>query len=611
MVGYDPTSYSDPTEAKVENIDIKWKVDFNKKTLQGSVDLKFEVFKDKLQSVVLDSKDLAITRVSDGSTDLKFNIGEKHASFGSPLEIQLAGPVNSGSNFVLHIEYETSPGATALQWLDPKQTAGKKYPYMFSQCQAIHARSILPCQDSPSAKAPYSAQITVSDPLVALMSALSCGSETSVDESGAKWMTYKFQQKVPMPSYLIAIVVGLLESREIGPRSKVWSEKEFVDKAAAEFSETESMLAAGEELGGPYVWGRYDLLVLPPSFPYGGMENPCLTFVTPTLLAGDKSLANVVAHEIAHSWTGNLVTNHTWEDFWLNEGHTVFLERKIVSKLFGEQTRHFQASNGLGSLKSAIDHFGSDHPFTNLVIKLNNVDPDDAFSSIPYEKGHTLLFHLETLLGGPTEFEPFLRSYIDKFKFKSVTTAQWKQHLYEFFENKRPVLDSLDWNAWFNSPGMPPVIPQYDQTLAMECTSLADKWAKASSDDFASFKSDDVTKLTSWQKIEFLSQLLQKEPLTSSHVTAMDALYKFSDEGNAEIKFRWNRLGIRAKCESAIEPALKMALEQGRMKFTRPLFRDLGAWEKSRDQAVEGFLANKPFMHSTTASHIEKDLKLV
>uniref|UniRef100_H2YBI2 Leukotriene A(4) hydrolase n=1 Tax=Ciona savignyi TaxID=51511 RepID=H2YBI2_CIOSA len=611
MGKYDPTSFCDPTAAKIQHINIDWTVDFEKKIVYGTVELSFNVLQDGVSSITLDSKDLTIKKVSYGETVLIHNLGDKHKVFGSPLEITLSAPFNKGDDLVIAIEYETSSNASALQWLDAQQTAGKKHPYMFSQCQAIHARSLLPCQDSPSVKATYTSKVTVEAPLVALMSAIQCWEKTGKSDKGEMVKTYKFDQKVPTPSYLIAIVVGLLESRDIGPRSKVWSEKEFIERAKDEFAETEKMLAAGEELVGPYVWGQYDLLVLPPSFPYGGMENPCLTFVTPTLLAGDRSLANVIAHEIAHSWTGNLVTNHTWEDFWLNEGHTVFLERKIMSKLQGEKTRHFQAqSNWTSVYYNVIDTFGEDSPYTKLVIKLEDVDPDDSFSSVPYEKGHTLLFFLEELLGGPSVFEPFLLSYINKFKYQSVSTAQWKDHLYEFFVDKKSVLDTVDWNDWFNSPGMPKNIPKYDQTLSKECTALADKWAKASPEDFSKFKAKELDHFNSWQKMEFLGQLLLKDPLTKEKISAMEKLYGFSDSGNSEIKFRWLRLGLRAKATSMIKPALDMVVEQGRLKFTRPLYRDLGTWEESRNQAIECFMKHKPCMHSTTAGLIKKDLKI-
>lgn len=315
------------------------------------------------------------------------------------MEISLPIALSKNQEVVIEISFETSPKSSALQWLTPEQTSGKEHPYLFSQCQAIHCRAILPCQDTPSVKLTYSAEVSVPKELVALMSAIRDGEAPDPEDPSRK--IYRFSQKVPIPCYLIALVVGALESRQIGPRTLVWSEKEQVEKSAYEFSETESMLKIAEDLGGPYVWGQYDLLVLPPSFPYGGMENPCLTFVTPTLLAGDKSLSNVIAHEISHSWTGNLVTNKTWDHFWLNEGHTVYLERHICGRLFGEKFRHFHALGGWGELQNSIKTFGDTHPFTKLVVDLTNVDPDVAYSSVPYEKGFALLFYLEQLLGGP------------------------------------------------------------------------------------------------------------------------------------------------------------------------------------------------------------------
>ncbi|CAG2055124.1 unnamed protein product [Timema podura] len=381
---------------------------------------------------ILDSRDEKILQISDQKTgiSLDYSVDEPILSFGSKLSISL--PKVNDDSLVIRIKYETSPSAESLQWLKPEQTCGKKLPYLFSQCQPIHCRSMVPCQDTPSVKVTYTAEITVPSNLVALMSAIKAGEPTPLDGSRS---IYKFEQKVPIPTYLIALAVGALDFRKIGPRSNVWSEKEYVEKAAYEFADTEKMLQTAEEICGPYVWGIYDLLVLPPSFPYGGMENPCLTFVTPTLLldnalvvlsstaedgeievrisvgnlrlkycfennqfnrdqdkmadpalnkftppsnwdppplppdrpleqyiayvlanAGDRSLADVVVHEITHSWTGNLVTNRTFEHFWLNEGFTMFVERKILGRMFGDKYRHFSAIGGLKDLKEGSYH---------------------------------------------------------------------------------------------------------------------------------------------------------------------------------------------------------------------------------------------------------------
>jgi len=323
-------------------------------------------------TLILDTRDVNVASVRlEGSAEaLSFALAVPHEAFGAALVITLPTSVQN-TPFVVAIEYSTTPACTALQWLEPQQTAGKQKPFLFSQCQAIHARSLVPCQDTPAVKFTYGALVTAPDGLVVLMSAIK--NEDTAEGSS-------FTQSVPIPAYLLAIVVGNLESRVIGPRSKVWSEPQLIEASAFEFSETESFITTAESIVGPYVWGVYDLLVLPPSFPFGGMENPCLTFVTPTLLAGDKSLANVVAHEISHSWTGNLVTNANPEHFWLNEGHTVFLERKIGGRLFGgEPYRDFTALGGWNDLKYAIDTLGESSPLTALNPTLRNIDPDGPF----------------------------------------------------------------------------------------------------------------------------------------------------------------------------------------------------------------------------------------
>uniref|UniRef100_A0A8C8BRN9 Leukotriene A-4 hydrolase n=1 Tax=Otus sunia TaxID=257818 RepID=A0A8C8BRN9_9STRI len=524
---------------------------------------------------VLDTKDLQVFKVTVNGQDAKFGFGEKHSFKGTPLEITLPYELRRGQEAIVEISFESSPKSSALQWFSPEQTSGKKHPFLFSQCQATHCRAIFPCQDTPAVKLTYYAEISVPKELVALMSANRDGEIPDPEDSSRK--IYRFSQNVPIPCYLIALVVGALESRKIGPRTLVWAEKELVDKSAYEFAEAEAMLKTAEDLAGPYIWGQYDLLVLPPSFPYGGMENPCLTFVTPTLLAGDRSLSNVIAHEISHSWTGNLVTNKTWEHFWLNEGHTVYLERRIGGRLFGEQFRHFQALGGWRDLQNTINTLGDKNPVTNLIPNLNEVDPDVAYSSVPYEKGFALLFYLEQLLGGPDVFIGFLKAYIQQFAYKSIVTEDWKKFLYSYFKDKVDVLDKVDWNLWFHAPGMPPVKPTYDMTLANACVALSQRWIKA--------------------------------PLPVSHVQRMQQVYDFNAINNSEIRFRWLRLCIKSKWEEAIPLALKMATDQGRMKFTRPLFRDLYSFDKCRDLAVKTFLEHRASMHPVTSMLVGKDLK--
>ncbi|XP_036376123.1 leukotriene A-4 hydrolase [Megalops cyprinoides] len=606
--GADPSSFSSFAKCVTKHLNLTFHVDFDSHVIKGKVALTVEVLEDKFSCLTLDTKDLKIAKVTANGQGAKFTLGAQHRFKGAPLEITLPFELSRGQHMILEVTYETSPKASALQWLTPEQTAGKKQPYLFSQCQATHCRSMVPCQDTPSVKHTYYAQVSVPKELVALMSAVRDGQEVDPQDSGRT--IYRFRQAVPMPSYLIALVVGALESREIGPRSRVWSEKELVDQAAYEFAETETMLKTAEQLAGPYVWGQYDILVLPPSFPYGGMENPCLTFATPTLLAGDRSLSNVIAHEISHSWTGNLVTNKTWEHFWLNEGHTVYLERMIGRSMESEQFRQFKAMGGWKELQESVNTFGANNPLTNLVPSLEEVDTDEAFSSVPYEKGFALLYHLEELMGGPEVFMGFVKSYIQLFAYSSITTEEWKNYLFTYFKDKVDILNKVDWNGWMNTPGMPPVKPQYDTTLADACINLCKRWTQAKEADLAGFSEADLKALSSHQVIEFLALLLQEEPIPVSHVKRMQEVYNLNAVKNAEIKFRWLRLCVRSKWEEAVPLAFKMATEQGRMKFTRPLFREVYNFDKFRDEAVSTFIKYRGAMHPVTAFLVAKDLKV-
>lgn len=604
----DPNSFARPEEAAVSSVGLYLDVNFERKVLSGRVDLTVDKKTAEVTHVLLDSKDLKISKVTaHGSGEaLEFSVGQQTTTFGSKLEIKL--PSTKEMRFILSIFYETDVNASALQWLSSEQTSGCKHPYLFSQCQAIHCRSMFPCQDTPSVKVTYTAEVTAPPELTVLMSARRIGVPT-VTSTGLK--LHKFEQPVPIPVYLVAIVVGCLESRKLGPRCHVWSEAQVVDKAAYEFAETEEMLLAAESLCGEYVWGIYDLLVLPPSFPYGGMENPCLTFVTPTLLAGDRSLASVVVHEISHSWTGNLVTNRNFEHFWLNEGFTRFVEDKILGKLHGEKARHLSAIGGLKQLRAAIEHLGKNNPLTCLVVDLKGISPDDAFSAIPYEKGYILLFHLEELVGGAEAFDPFLRAYINKFKYTSIDTDDFKKFLYEYFPNNSK-LKEVDWNEWLFKPGMPPVIPKYDNSLEKVCSDLRIKWVEwaAVPDGACPFKSEDIKDMSSQQVEEFLAQLLEEKPLSVAKLQAMENAYNFNSVVSCEIRFRWLRLGIKGRWKEQVDRALDFVVEQGRMKYIRPLYRDLYNWEEVRDQAIAVFKANKHRMMYVAAYTVAKDLHL-
>eukprot|EP00092_Neocalanus_flemingeri_P025555 GFUD01027706.1.p1 GENE.GFUD01027706.1~~GFUD01027706.1.p1 ORF type:complete len:609 (+),score=139.71 GFUD01027706.1:320-2146(+) len=600
----DPNSHSRPDLLITSHLHLDWDVDFDRKVVSGVATLTLEKLVSDCSSLLLDVNMLDISSIKYNSTEeLQYTVGPAGCC-GSKLEVVL--PQTTSASFTVSLTYTTSTQSPALQWLSPEQTAGKKHPYVFSQGQAILNRSLFPCQDSPAVKAPYTASVRAPSALTVLMSAIR--EEDPVAAGGGR-LVHKFNQKVPIQSYLVAFAVGALESRKIGPRSHVWSEAEFVEKAAFDFSETETMLKTAEDLCGPYVWGIYDILVLPPSFPFGGMENPCLTFATPTLLSGDKSNADVIAHEIAHSWTGNLVTNFNFEHFWLNEGFTVFTERKIIGRMHGEPSRHFSAILRWKDLQETVNvNLGPNNPLTALVPRLAGVDPDDAFSVVPYEKGSTFLWYLEDTVGGAVLFEPFLKSYYKKFAYQSIHSDTFKSYFLEYFANVESV-KTIDWDTWFNKPGMPIYKPNFDESLAQACWELAKKWQTWDISTPAPFDKE-FESFSATQKQEFLGTLLNDSPLDHTKLEKMGAMYSLDSCSNVEIVFRWIRLGIKARWEPSLAEALKLATVQGRMKFVRPLFKDLYGWEEKRQQAIDTFKAHRGEMMYVCAEMVAKDLHI-
>ncbi|KAJ2653692.1 Leucyl aminopeptidase yscIV [Coemansia sp. RSA 1250] len=454
----DKCSLSNLDQVTTDHIHLDLEANFAAAHISGCVTISGRTLENGVSTVVLDTQSLDIVSVQlkkDGQfVDAIWKLEDTHPVYGQPLSITLESAEEIRS-FCLKIDYVTTEQGNAIQFLTPEQTLGKTHPYLFTQCQPILARSLLPCQDSPSVKLSYSADIRVPKPLTALMSAIATGSRDDGDST-----VYSFEQKTTIPSYLIALVVGNLVSAKISDRCAVWSEPENIDACAWEFAEMETILQTAEEVISPYLWGRYDLLVLPPSFPYGGMENPCLTFVTPTLLAGDRSLTDVIAHEIAHSWSGNLVTAKNWEHFWLNEGWTTFLERKIVGRLNGEDARQLSCVIGYNNLGEDVARIGAESPLTSLVPDLTGIDPDDSYSRIPYEKGSLLLYHLEQVLD-PVILKHITKMYVLEFQGRSIGTGDFydfiKHYAHHYLdENAEKRVNSIAWDVWFKSPGMPP-----------------------------------------------------------------------------------------------------------------------------------------------------------
>jgi aminopeptidase N len=528
MKSMDVHSFSAPDRARVRHLDLNLQVDFSRKVLEGSVGVRFDLLAG--DEVILDTRGLEVRSVENA---ISWELGAADAILGKPLRIR----VTPGTREVI-VRYATTPSASGLQWLEPAQTAGKRHPFLFTQSQAIHARSWIPLQDSPGVRVTFAARISTTTPLRAVMGA--------VESDGV------FRMDHPIPSYLISLAAGEIARREIGPRSAVYAEPALLDAAAHEFEDTESMIQAVESLYSPYRWGRYDILVLPPSFPFGGMENPCLTFATPTILAGDKSLVSLVAHELAHSWSGNLVTNATWSDFWLNEGFTVYVERRVIEEVYGPRRAEMEAVLARGELDKEFARLPERDRV--LHVDLAGRDPDDGCTLVPYEKGALMLRTIEKAVGREP-FDKFLRAYFDRFAFQSITTAQFVEYLREAMPNPVPV------DEWIHRPGVP-----------------------AGADEPHSDGFDHLTwPAPAWTTHEWLHFLRwQDDP----DMKRLDGEFHLTESGNAEILHQWLMMSLRFGYQPAMTKLEQFLCSVGRRKFVKPLYSELMKTDPLRARAI-------------------------
>jgi leukotriene-A4 hydrolase len=585
MARLDPHSYCDAEQPETVAFQLRVKVDFERHVLAGSVTLELRPSAAQARGgpLDLDTRDLAISRVVSASGEpLPFELGPIDPVLGTRLRVTLTPGVHR-----LTIDYRTSESATALGWLTPEQTASKLHPYLFSQCQAIHARSIVPLQDTPRRRVTYDAWLDVPEALVSLMAARFVGREPA----GPGRASDHFEMPEPVPPYLLALAVGHLASRELSPRVRVWGEPGEVDAAAREFAEVEPMILAAESLFGPYDWERFDLLVMPPSFPYGGMENPRLTFLTPTIVAGDRSLVNVVAHELAHSWTGNLVSNASAEHFWLNEGFTVYAERRILEALAGREESELHAAVGRTELQRALDELVDQPELTRLRTHLTGVDPDHAFSIVPYEKGYALLRAIEEAVGREA-WDAFLLRYMQAFRFRALTTEEWL----EFLEQQLPgAAASVDAAAYLDAPGLPASAPlprseRLDRVLALApAVPLASEGARLSP--------------LEWRL--YLDHMPRPTPLEAC--AELDARFAFGASQNAEILSGWLLLAVESRYRPALAPTEAFLGAVGRMKYLKPLYRALLAWPEGRPLAKAVFARHRNAYHPI-ASHVVASL---
>jgi len=565
IIHNDKFTYANYDKVQVTHVDLNLDVNFDEKVLDGIAVLDFKRLDTNAEMLVLDTKDLTIDKVevqtSGTWADTKINLGIDDTVLGSALSI----PISPDSEKV-RITYKTSPEAEGLQWLSPAQTAGKKKPYLFSQAQALNARTMAPLQDTPAVRITYSATLRVPDGLLPLMSASQDGQNAAGE--------YMFNMPQPIPSYLLAIAVGDIKFKAINDHIGVYAEAYILDASVEEFAETPLMEEANERLYGPYRWGRYDLIVLPPSFPYGGMENPRLSFMTPTLIAGDKSLTNVVAHELAHSWSGNLVTNSSWIDAWLNEGFTSYVENRVMEDLYGEGRAVMEQKLALEDLKRDIAD--AERPeLTQLKLPEDIKHPDDAFSQVAYVKGQYFLMFLEERFGRQ-KFDPFLKAWFNDHAFQSVTTEDFIKYLHDNLHEQNPdALTREELDEWVYQPGLPSTAknPQSDAFDKVDAQSA--DWASGK------IKASEL-KTDEWSTHEWLHFINGlPDGVMIGQLTELDKTFRLTGAKNAETAFAWYMQTIKADYKPAYPELRSFLLEVGRGKFIYRLYKAL----KENDKA--------------------------
>ena len=591
-VKYDPNSYANFAEVSVNAVRLDLDVDFETKRLKGFAELSLTRHAPNVRELILDARALDIDAIyaiaDDKFTLVRYSLGKTHPIYGEKLRIRLPKTAER-----VRIVYQTRSEASGLQWLTPAQTLDKTHPFLFSQSQAIHARSWVPIQDTPAVRFTYQARIRTPAHLLARMSA---NNPPNAIATGS----YQFSMPQPIPSYLLALAVGKLEFRALGPRSGVYAEAGRIDAAFAELSDTEAMIDSAESLFGAYRWGRYDMLVLPPSFPFGGMENPRLTFLTPTFIAGDKSLVSLIAHELAHSWSGNLVTNSTWESFWLNEGFTSYVQSRIVEDIYGRERERMETALSETGLAEELKELPPADQKFRLV--LNNRDPDDGMSAIAYDKGHWFLRWLEESFGRE-RFDPFLKSWFDEHAFKSVTTDDFLSFLDARLLKPNPgVVTMAQVLDWVEKPGLPSTAKSAESALFAKVDLAIRAFTKAE-------VSAAALNAKAWSTQEWLRFLgaLQAEVQSIAKMDALQAAYQLNGTGNSEVAHAWYLLAL-ANDYTAADPAIDAYLSSiGRRKLIVPIYTKM--FEKQPDRARQIYQRARPGYHPITQVTLDGVIK--
>jgi leukotriene-A4 hydrolase len=584
-------SFAQPAIARVTHVDLDLTADFAAHTLAGTAALDVQTAADG-NTLTLDTDGLTIESVTDqAGKALPFSLGTVDKLLGAPLRIELG----TARRVVVH--YRTSADAPALQWLTPAQTAGKKQPFLFNQSEPAYTRTWIPTQDSPGIRQTWSARIVAPAGLTVVMSAAMLGPQPGATPQTRAW---RFNMEHPVAPYLIAIAIGDISFQSLGKRTGVYTEPSMLPAAAAEFVDMEKMIEAAEALYGPYRWSRYDLLVLPPSFPYGGMENPRLTFVTPTILAGDKSLVTLIAHELAHSWSGNLVTNATWADFWLNEGFTVYFEGRIMERVYGAAAAEMSADLGWDTLQEVIKLVGGmKSPDTRLHIDLKGRNPEDGQNELPYQKGATFLRTIEAAVGRE-RWDAYLRAYFDRHAFQPQTSAGFLQDLRDNLIKGDAALEKkLGLDEWVYGIGLPANAVHVKAEAFVRVDAAAAAFAANGGAGL------DVASWNTAERVRFLKHLPRK--LSAKQLASLSQLFDIANQHNSEVRFAWLRLAIANRYPPAESQVEEFLLSMGRRKFVLPLFRDLmvqGQW--GQDIARRVYAEARPGYHSVTVTSVDK-----
>jgi leukotriene-A4 hydrolase len=588
----DPDSYSEPQKVAVKHLSLALAVDFTAKALRGTVTFDLTWSDPAVRQLILDGRDLTIAKAEagDGTTwqDVPFQLAPADKRYGSKITVELPAQLPK-----VRLSYATSPNASGLQWMPAELTLGKKQPLMFSQSQAIHARSWVPLQDTPSVRFTYDAHITTPPEVMALMSATN-------DPQAARDGDYRFEMPQPVPSYLMAIAVGDLVFRPLSARAGVWAEPGMADRAAREFEDTEKMIVTAEKLYGPYRWGRYDVLVLPPSFPFGGMENPRLTFATPTIVVGDKSLVSLIAHELAHSWSGNLVTNALWSSGWLNEGFTTYVEARIVEELYGREVADMELVVGQEQLRESI---AGEIPVENQVLApppVDGADPEGASGDIVYIKGQWFLLFLEQRYGRQV-FDAFLRSWFDAHAFSSVDSMEFKRFLEQELVAKHPGKTTPEEiNTWMHEPGIPSFAPWATSTRFAVVDAAAADW-------LAGKVTASALPSAGWGTYQWVRFLLRlPRSLPAEKLAELDAAHRLTGTPNPEIAERWYPLAVRSKYAAAQPEIRKYLISIGRRKLIIPIYDALVETPEGLTFAQASFAEAKAGYHPITIASVEE-----